>query len=140
MTLLDPKKTTNDTELLLYAELGPAAIRAAQRRVLAGQLTRILPGMASSCQAQDWPALIARERLRVLAALFAGTVLGYRSAFNGGVPEDGVIHLIGSYRRSVSLPGLTVMLWKCPPPAWATHRCRGAIFFIRLCRACCWRT
>lgn len=117
MAIVDIKKTTSDTSLILYAEQGPAEIRAAQRLVKAGQLARIVPGMVSSSQPQDWPALIARERLRVLAALFPGAVLGYRSAFNGGLPEDGTIHLIGSYRRSVSLPGLTVMLWKGPAAA-----------------------
>ncbi|MDO8319990.1 Fic family protein [Rhodoferax sp.] len=117
MAAIDLKKATSDTALILYAELGPAEIRTAQRLVKAGQLARIVPGMVSSSQPQDWPALIARERLRVLAALFAGTVLGYRSAFNGGLPEDGILHLIGGYRRNVTLPGLTVMLWKGQPPA-----------------------
>lgn len=113
----DPKKATTDTSLMLYAELDAAAIRAVQRLIKAGRLTRIVAGVVSSCKEQDWPDLIARERLRVLAALFPGTVLGYRSAFNGGLPQDDVIHLIGSYRRSVTLPGLTVMIWKGAAPA-----------------------
>lgn len=117
MALPDPKNTTSDTALILYAEHTAADIRAIQRRVKAGQLQRIVPGLVSASAQQDWPMLIARERLRVLAALFAGGVLGYRSAFNGGLPEDDTIHLIGSYRRSVSLPGLTVQVWKGPAPA-----------------------
>ena len=117
MGLLDLKKATIDTSLILYAEQSPADIRSAQRLVKAGQLSRIVPGVVSSSPVEDWPSLIARERLRVLAALFPGSVLGYRTAFNGGLPEDGVIHLIGGYRRSVTLPGLTVMLWKGPAAA-----------------------
>ena len=55
--------------------------------------------------------------VRVLAALFPQSVLAYRSAFNGGLPENGEIHLSSSYRRDVNLPGLKVVLWKGPPPA-----------------------
>jgi len=117
MAALTSKFATSDLSLVLYAELTPAQVRAVQRRVKAGQLARICAGVVSDRNPQDWPALIARERLRVLAALFPGTVMGYRTAFNGGMPENGCTHLVGSYRRNVALPGLTVMVWKGPPPA-----------------------
>jgi hypothetical protein len=111
------KFATNDASLLLYAEMDEAAIRSAQRQLKAGQLARIVPGMVSASTPDQWPALVARERLRVLAALFPQSVLAFRSAFHGGVPEDGEIHLSGSYRRDVVLPGLKVHVWKGPPPA-----------------------
>lgn len=129
MALQDSKKATTDTALILYAEQSAAEIRAIQRLVKSGQLKRIAPGMVSSSPPQDWPALIARERLRVLAALFAGAVLGYRSAFNGGLPEDDTIHLIGSYRRTVGLPGLTVQIWKGPAAALGDAPMLGRDFF-----------
>ena len=135
MAPMHTKKATGDTSLILYAELDPAAIRAAQRLVKAGQLARIVPGVVSSTPPQFWPALIARERLRVLAALGPGAVLGYRSAFNGGLPEEGVIHLIGNYRRNLSLPGLTVMLWKGPAAALGDTPMLGrAIYYPSLPR------
>jgi hypothetical protein len=56
--------------------------------------------------------LVARERVRVLATLYPGSVIGYRSAFMGGVPVAGVIHLNYSYDRVRQLPGLTVVLVK----------------------------
>ena len=111
------KNATTDTALILYAEISPAQKRAAQRGVQTGQLSRIAPGIVSSLPPSDWPALMARERLRVLAALFPGAVLSHRSAFNGGQAEDGVIHLTNNSKRTAQLPGLTVMLWKGPPPA-----------------------
>ncbi|NBX04626.1 MAG: Fic family protein [Betaproteobacteria bacterium] len=117
MPALNPKIATRDEALLLYAELDEAAIRTVQRQLKAGQLVRILPGMVSASAPDQWPALVARERLRVLAALFPQSVLAYRSAFNGGLPENGEIHLSSSYRRDVNLPGLKVVLWKGPPPA-----------------------
>ena len=108
-----PKNTTRpqDDALVLYAELSPAAIRAVQRRVGAGELHRVARGVVSRLPERDWPALIARERIRVLAALFPGSVLGPRTAFAGGAPTpQGVIHLTSTYTRRFHLPGLTVQL------------------------------
>lgn len=113
---IDLKNATADTTLILYAELSPAQKRAVQRDIQAGKLNRIATGMASSLTESDWPALVARERLRILAAQFPGAVLSHRSAFNGGLPEDGILHLTHRYKRTVKLPGLTVMLWPGPPP------------------------
>ncbi len=111
------KSTTVDDSLLLYAEMNSAAIRAVQRRVKANKLTRITAGMVSNRPPEEWPALIARERIRVLAALFPGAVMGHRSAFNGGAPIDGTVYLDYLYRRTIELPGLTVSLSAGPAKA-----------------------
>lgn len=116
-TQLTRKNATVDTALILYAEISSAQKRAVQRGLQSGQLNRITPGMVSSLPPEDWPNLIARERLRVLAALYPGALLSHRSAFNGGQAEGGVIHLTHKLKRTTELPGLTVMLWKGPPPA-----------------------
>jgi len=135
MPTLAPQIATNDPSLLLYAELDEAAIRTAQRRLKAGTLLRILPGVASASPPEQWPAIFARERLRVLAALFPQSVLAYRSAFNGGLPENGEIHLTGSYRRDVLLPGLKVVIWKGPAPAAGDLPMQGrGIYFPSLPR------
>lgn len=110
-TKLALKNTTTDDSLVLYAELDQARIRTIQRRVKKGELTRIATGVVSNRPSEDWPALIARDRIRVLAALFPGAVIGYRSAFNGGGPVDGAIYLTYLYRRAIELPGLTVLLF-----------------------------
>ncbi len=111
------KNTTRDDILILYAELSKADIRAVQRRLQDGNLTRILPGIVTSRPIDEWPALIARERTRVLAALCPGAIIGYRSAFEGGVPVEGVMYLTYTYPRKVLLPGLTVQLFKGPGKA-----------------------
>jgi hypothetical protein len=116
-TPLARKNTTLDTSLVLYAEISPAQKRTVQRDIQSGKLHRIAPGIATQLAPLDWPTLIARERLRVLAALYPGAVLSHRSAFIGGQPEGGVIHLTHNFKRTAQLPGLTVMLWKGPPPA-----------------------
>lgn len=106
------KNTTADDSLIIYAELTNAEIRAAQRRLKAGKLARIVPGVLSACPEKEWPAIVALHRIRLLSALFPGAVIGFRSAFKGGIPVDGVLHLTYSYNRVVELPGLKVVLVK----------------------------
>ena len=109
---LRTKTATRDDSLIVYTELSAAEIRAVQRRLRSGELQRIVPGIVTSAPPEAWPALVARERIRVLAALYPGAVMGYRSAFHGGLPVDGVIHLNYRYDRARQLPGLTVVLVK----------------------------
>jgi hypothetical protein len=111
------QKTTFDDSLVLYAELSAADVRAVQRRLKDGTLARILSGVVSSRPAEEWPALIARNRIRVLAALFPGAVVSFKSAFAGGVPVDGLFHLTYTWRRKVELPGMTVQTHVGPAAA-----------------------
>lgn len=107
-----------DDAIVLYAELAPAEVRAVQRRLATGELRRIVRGVVTPLPEGDWPAVIARERIRVLAALFPQAVIGPRSAFIGGGPTpEGVIYLTYTYTRRVQLPGLTVQLVDGPGPA-----------------------
>ena len=108
---------TPDDSLLLYVELTPAQIRATQRRLREGSLKRIAAGVVTSLPEEAWPALIARERIRMLAALYPKAVMGPRSAFHGGVPSDGVMYLTYSYTKRVDLPGMTVQLLAGHGPA-----------------------
>ncbi len=107
-----PKFATHDDSLLVYPDLSSYERRVVQRRLQTGELHRIAPGVVTSRPSDEWPALVARERTRILATLFPGAVIGYRSAFRGGVPVDGVIHLSYTYDRTRELPGLTVVLVK----------------------------
>jgi Fic/DOC family len=112
-TKISAKNTTSsDDALLLYAEMDSAQTRAVQRKLKAGELVLIAKGIATNRPEQDWPALIARERIRVLEALFPGAIYGYNSALNGGQPMDGVVYLSQTYNRTVKLPGMTVAVFK----------------------------
>lgn len=116
------KKATTEDTLLLYAELDAGEVRSVQRRLKAGELNRIAPGVVTSRPSEEWNGLIARERIRVLAALFPGAVMGYRTAFDGGQPSpESIVYLSYSYPRKVSLPGLEIVLLvgpgQCPGDA-----------------------
>jgi len=108
--------TVADSSLVLYAELNAAQIRAVQRQLKAGTLKQIAKGIASDLPEQSWPALIARERMRILSALFPGSILAFRTAFNGGLPEQGLFYISHTYSRKVQLPGLQIVAVKGAPP------------------------
>lgn len=111
------KNATNlDYSLVLYAELNAAQIRAVQRQLKAGELKSIAKGMASNLPEEAWPALIARERIRIVSALFPNAVFSFRSAFNGGLPEQGLIYISHTYSRKINLPGLQIVALKGAPP------------------------
>ena len=111
------KRTTRqlDDALLLYPELSAAQQRSVQRRIKAGELKSVVKGFVSSLPESEWPSLVARNRIRVLAAFFPMTVLGYRTAFAGGAPSNDTVHLVGTSSRTVNLPGLPAQGWKGPP-------------------------
>lgn len=101
-----------NSSLFLNAELTKAERRAVQRRIAAGSLSRIAPGIAASLPEREWPNLLRREKVRVLAALFPGAIVGFKSAFDGMVGNE--IYLSYTYTRTVLLPGLTIFLKKAP--------------------------
>jgi hypothetical protein len=109
-----PKFTTPEPDLILYAELSPAEIRQVQRRIKQAELSRVVPGVVTARPASDWPALIRRESIRLLAALYPGAVIGPRSAFAGGGPDAGIMYLTYKYTKRITLPGLTIQLLDGP--------------------------
>ena len=137
---LRTKVATRDDSLIVYTELSAAEIRAVQRRLRSGELRRIVPGIVTSAPPEAWPALVARERIRVLAALYPGAVMGYRSVFHGGLPVDGVIHLNYRYDRARQLPGLTVVLVKAAGKATGDVPIMGRALTSPPTPGSCWKT
>lgn len=105
--------TRQSDYLLINSELNAAAIRAVQRRVKAGELHRLARGIATSLPEDQWPVLVQREKQRILASLFPGAIVGFRSAFNGMVGSP--LYLTYTYPRVVELPGLKAIAVAGPP-------------------------
>lgn len=103
-------------DLYLNAEMTPAERRAVQRRAKAGELHRIAAGVFTPLPEDHWPALLLREKTRFLAAQFPGTVVGYRTAFDGFQAKDRVFFLTSTYNRVFEYPGMTVALVKGAGP------------------------
>lgn len=123
--------TTPNDSLILYPELTPAQIRTVQRGLKQGQLRRIAPGVVTSAPEESWPALLARERIRLLAALYPDAVIGPATAFRGGMPdEQGLMILSYTYAKRVNLPGLAVKLVKGSGPAQGDMPMMGRRLFF----------
>jgi hypothetical protein len=59
-------------DLLLYAEMAPAEVRAAQRQQKVGLLHRIAAGVLTPWPEENWPDLVARERIGYLPLSIPG--------------------------------------------------------------------
>jgi hypothetical protein len=120
--------------LFLDAELTPSEQRVVQRRVASGELHQVHSGIATPLPVADWPALLRREKMRILAALFPKTVVADRSAFDGIVGST--IYLAGSsHARVVELPGLKVVLLSGPGPVDGDTPMQGReLYFPSLAR------
>ena len=105
--------TRQSDYLLINSELDAAGVRAVQRRVKAGKLHRLARGIATSLPEDQWPVLVQREKQRILASLFPGGVVGFRSAFNGMVGSP--LYLTYTHARALDLPGLKVIALAGPP-------------------------
>ena len=103
-------------EVIFTSLLSPADARAVQRAAEAGALHRLREGVYTPFPASDWPGVVARNRNMIIAAVFPGAVIGWRNAFLGGFPDEGVIFLSYPYNRVVELPGLKVVLVKGAGP------------------------
>lgn len=114
---LAPQNTTSvDFSLVIYAELSGAQKRAVQRRLKSGELRLVAKGLASGLPESEWPALVARERIRIVSALFPNSTFAFRTAFNGGLPEHGRMFITYSTPRTIKLPGLEIIAVKGSPP------------------------
>ena len=106
--------------LLLNAELSSAQKRLVQRKVESGELYRIATGIATSLPQDQWPQLMLREKTRLASALFPGSVVSHKSAFNAMVGP--VVYLTTtSKRREVDLPGLKIVAYPGAGPALGDH-------------------
>lgn len=115
--------TRHNDYLLINAELDAAGVRAVQRRVQSGELRRLARGIATSLPEGQWPVLVQREKTRILAALFPGAIVGFRSAFNGMVGSP--LYLSYTHSRAVDLPGLSLIAVSAPPRMEGDTRMAG---------------
>jgi hypothetical protein len=120
---------TRIDDLYLNAEMSDAERRSASRRVASEELQRCAPGIFTSLPEVQWPALMQRERIRVLAASFPKSVVGYRTAMGATVMGE-EIFLNYSYNRTVTLPGMVVHLVKGAGPLPGDQQMAGKEFYF----------
>ncbi len=108
---------TRQEELFIARGASATEARAIQRRARAGELVRIAEGIYVAAKDSDAQrAVVLRHWHRLLGTLVPGGVVSYRSAYDGGISSGGVVFLSHptNYNRSITLPGLRVVLIKGP--------------------------
>jgi len=111
--------TRQDEVFITRGNDSGAEARAIQRRAKEGELTRIAEGVyLREKEAEAQKAVVRRNWFRILGALAPGAVVSYRSAYAGGITQDGVVHLSHptNFNRKITLPGVQAVLVKGPGP------------------------
>lgn len=84
------------------------------RWVKEGRIRKIGPKLYTTNLDADPAVLIKRNLWAVVAALFPGAVICFRTAFEGKPSSDGSLFLSGTSNRLVKLPGVTVRQVRAP--------------------------
>jgi len=104
-------------EVLITRGAPPSDARAVQRRAKAGELVRIAEGIyLAETDPEAQAAVVRRRWQRILGTLAPGGVVSHRSAHAGGITSDDSLFISHptNYNRTISLPGLRVVLVKGP--------------------------
>lgn len=84
----------------------------------------------------DPPEKIIRESVyEILGHLFPKAVISYRTALELKPTKDSEVFLTSGYSRQVKLPGLTVKIFKGPPPTEDDRPFMGNLFIASQARA-----
>ncbi len=105
------------------------------RGVKAGELRKIGPRLYTPHVTDDPRSVIQRNLWEVVGLLFPGTVVGYRTAIEGGPSPEGTVNLVGGYDRLVKLPGLIIRQNKGPAPLAGDRRFMRGLWLASRARA-----
>lgn len=115
--------------LILYPELSAAQVRRVQRLLGEGKLYSLARGIVSTLPAEEWPSLVARNRLRIIKAFIPEAVMYGRSAFYGGTAHNNTLTLMSSRNRVLHLPGLTIRSKKGVGPLPGDQLMQASVYF-----------
>lgn len=111
-------------EIVLSDASSSARVAGAVRR---HELRKIAPRLYTPNLQEAPEAVVLRNLWLVLALLFPGTVVGYRTALSMKPTPGGKVFLVGGYARTVGLPGITIRLVKGPGPVEGDGIYAGAL-------------
>ncbi|HWL42911.1 MAG TPA: Fic family protein [Ilumatobacter sp.] len=113
---------------------GDAPAQTINSRVQRGELRRLTRGVYTPDLTTPASELIRREWLSVAGRAFPDAVISDRSAPRGG-PVDGLLYLVGSRRRELELPGLTIIARDGAPPLDDDIALPGGLYMASRARA-----
>jgi hypothetical protein len=98
-------------EVFLSTTETSASVQAALRR---GEVRKIGPRLYTTNLVDEPATIVGRHLWPVLALLFPGTVVSYRTALTMKPTDGGTVFLTGPYRRQAELPGHAVRILQGP--------------------------
>lgn len=108
-------------EVILRASLSQAELRATQRRVKAGGLQKIHSSVYLQCgpTQEEIENCVRRNWQRIAGAVVPGGGISHISAMTSGLQPNGTLTLSHptQYRKTITLPSLTIVLIQGPGPA-----------------------
>lgn len=131
MVAKDPERT-RWPEIVLSDASSSDRVTGAVRR---GELRKIAPRLYTPNLGDAPEEVVLRNLWVVLALLFPGAVVGYRTALSMRPTPGGKVFLVGGYARTVALPGITVRLVKGPGPVEGDGSYAGALHLASETRA-----
>ena len=93
-----------------------ATTRAVGRAVKTARARKLGPRLYTANMTDQPETIVRRNAWRITGLLMPGAVIGYRTGFEGRVPDDGSIFVVGAQRRRLNLPGLQVQMVPGPGP------------------------
>lgn len=108
--------------------------RAISKAIKEGKLRKLAPRIYTSNLVDSNETIIARHRFQILAHLFPGAVISYRSALEGGFTHN-TIFLTYIYTRKVSMSGLTIRLIQGSGPQAGDTPFMDTLFYASQARA-----
>jgi hypothetical protein len=82
---------------------------AVSQMVKAGEARKVGPRLYTRNMVESTEVIISRNRWQIVRLLAPGSVIGFRTAFEGRPAGDGSIFVTGRYKRLITLPGLRIV-------------------------------
>lgn len=82
---------------------------AVSQMVKAGEARKIGPRLYTRNMVEPKHIIISRNRWQIVRLLAPGSVIGFRTAFEGRPAGDGSVFVTGRYKRLITLPGLRIV-------------------------------
>ncbi len=104
-------------EIWVVPAADQAQAQEASRAVKQGRARRIVPGLYTGNLDDSLDQVVRRNLHQIIGALYPGSVLSHRTAFQGGQPGDGHIYATYKYKRNITLtPGVVIHFSEGPGP------------------------
>jgi Fic/DOC family protein len=109
------QKKTDVLPEIVFTSSESAEARRISRLAKSGDLIKLAPKIYTSNPHKSPETLIHENWRKIIAHLYPGAIVSYRTAFMGGQPVDNTVFITTHITKNMLLPGLTIRLLKGEP-------------------------